>query len=256
MQLTQVFGRRRSAEGNWRPQPQDRVIASYPRSGNTWLRFMVAAMQRPDADVDFATVSVLTPDIHECGLRQLEATPSPRFVKTHEPWDSRYERGVYVVRDPRAVLVSLYRYMQKHRSLSTGTTISQFANRFLRGDVPYGRWDEHVAGWLHGPSGVLIVEYGDLRRRTADHLTSIAATLGLQVDEQRIERAMRQGDLTRMRQVEERDADHTPQLRHTRRDVPFVRAGRVEGWREEVPENVACAVVDQFGETMAEVGLR
>lgn len=255
MQRTQMFGRRRAAEGRWRPRPRDRVLASYPRSGNTWLRFMVAAMLRPDVEIDFATVAALAPDIHERRLAELKASVSPCIVKTHEPWSPRYDRGVYLVRDPRAVLASLFRYMVKHRSLSPGTTLSQFAPRFLDGDVAFGRWDDHVQGWLEGPGHVLVVEYGDLRDHTADRLRIIADALGLPADEARIARAMDQGELRRMQHVEERDVDRIPQLRDTRRDLSFVRGGRVEGWRDEVPRGVADAVVARFGETMALVGL-
>ncbi|NWI15880.1 ST2B1 Sulfotransferase, partial [Crypturellus soui] len=55
---------------------------------------------------------------------------------------------VYTVRDPRDVLVSLYHFARGFRPYGDPGDIGDFMERFLRGDVPFGSWFDHVRGWL------------------------------------------------------------------------------------------------------------
>ena len=42
----------------------------------------------------------------------------PRILKSHEHFDYRYKRMIYIVRDPRDVLISFYNYQITMRRLS------------------------------------------------------------------------------------------------------------------------------------------
>ena len=59
------------------------LIASYPRSGSTYLRFLLTNLLYPDQDHDINSVNKHIPTI-ESKEEVLQGISSPRFYKTHE----------------------------------------------------------------------------------------------------------------------------------------------------------------------------
>src|SRR5271169_1412716 len=82
-------------------RPDDTFIVSYPRSGNTWTRFLLANLLHPDVTVNFTTIEKLIPDVEAQSSRYMKRLPSPRVIKSHQYFDHRYRKVLYVVRDPR-----------------------------------------------------------------------------------------------------------------------------------------------------------
>src|SRR5690349_8047723 len=78
----------------------DRFLVSYPRSGNTWTRFLTANLLFPDREVSFLNIDHLIPDVLNVDRRTLAGIPRPRLIKSHEYFDPRYRRVIYIVRDP------------------------------------------------------------------------------------------------------------------------------------------------------------
>ncbi len=64
-------------------------IASYPRSGNTWLRFLIGNLlvERIERSIDVAT---LIPGIHRFVTGQHLHGPKRSFIKTHWAWRSDF----------------------------------------------------------------------------------------------------------------------------------------------------------------------
>src|SRR5881397_1861057 len=85
--------------------PDDVFIVSYPRSGNTWTRFLVGNLVYQDEPVTFANIESRIPEIYLFPDRVLRSLPRPRMLKSHECFDPRYQRVIYIVRDPRDVVV-------------------------------------------------------------------------------------------------------------------------------------------------------
>ena len=92
-------------------------VASYPKSGNTWLRFLLINLifGPRDSTADFET---LLPDIHE-GIDLAKFADRPRlFVKSHFrlaydiPCFRRTEAFIYLVRHPLDVMLSNFTYRQ------------------------------------------------------------------------------------------------------------------------------------------------
>ena len=42
--------------------PDDIFLVSYPKSGNTWTRFLIANLVYPEKNPDFSNINVLIPD--------------------------------------------------------------------------------------------------------------------------------------------------------------------------------------------------
>src|SRR6516165_33686 len=72
--------------------PGDVFVASYPRSGSTWLRFLLFETLTKN-EAGFDNVNRMLPDVgmHE-GATALLANKG-RLIKTHEPFRSEYRRA-------------------------------------------------------------------------------------------------------------------------------------------------------------------
>src|SRR5215813_414014 len=72
-------------------EPADTFIVSYPRSGNTWTRFLIANLLHPDKSISFANIETLIPDIRAVPRKRLRTVPRPGVIKSHEYFDLRYQ---------------------------------------------------------------------------------------------------------------------------------------------------------------------
>src|SRR2546423_8987477 len=81
-------------------RPSDVFVVSYPRSGSTWMRFMLANALRPEQETTFANVDELLPSIYLHPDRRLRPRSSPRILHSHEPFDPRYPPALDFARPP------------------------------------------------------------------------------------------------------------------------------------------------------------
>lgn len=99
-------------------RPDDIVIATYAKSGTTWVQQMIAQMMMgPDPDLEVADMSPwldLRVPPKEVKLPAVEAQAHRRFLKTHLPVDalvfSPEARYLYIGRDGRDVVWSLHNH--------------------------------------------------------------------------------------------------------------------------------------------------
>src|SRR5262250_812152 len=110
--LLWLLGRSRGGR-NFPVFPDDVFIVSYPKSGNTWTRFLIANLLYPEKHPDFSNINLVIPDPEALSKRTLAKLPRPRILKSHQYFDPRYLRIIYVVRDPRDVLLSQYHFHMK-----------------------------------------------------------------------------------------------------------------------------------------------
>src|ERR1700685_4202503 len=85
------------AERNFAVFPDDTFIVSYPRSGNTWTRFLIANLMHSETPVTFANIEHVIPDSTALSSRAMKRIRRPRLVKSHEYFDPRYSKVIYLV---------------------------------------------------------------------------------------------------------------------------------------------------------------
>jgi Sulfotransferase domain len=220
--------------------PDDTFLVSYPKSGNTWTRFLIANLAYPEKHPDFSNINELTPDPEALSKRHLASMPRPRILKSHQYFDPRIPRVIYVVRDARDVALSQYHFQRKRRVIEDDYPIGKFVTRFLAGETtPYGSWGENVASWLvtrYGHQGFLLLRYEDMVADTPTELAKVAAFLGIPADPSRIAHAVAQSSSDKMRELESTQFRLWSGTRETRRDLPFVRSAKAGGWKSGLPE--------------------
>jgi len=245
---------------NFAVYPDDTFVVSYPRSGNTWTRFLIANLVHPDEEVSFANIEKLIPDTSSQSNRTLKATPRPRIIKTHEYFDHRYPKTIYIVRDPRDVALSYYDFQRKYMQIDDAYPLEQYVDDFVNGkliSIGWGTWGENVASWMYTRgkrSHFLLIRYEDMMKDTESELARIADFLDLPTDPKRLRHAIEQSSADRMRSLEKLEEDKWVATRNRRKDIPFVRVAKSGGWRTALPATCVQQIENAWGDLMTTLG--
>lgn len=218
----------------------DVFIVSFPKSGNTWTRFLIANLLHPQEQVDFGNIDRLIPESEDTTRNELKRLPHPRIMKSHEYFDPRFRKVIYIVRDPRDVAVSQFHFYRKRQRTTDDYPIEKFVTRFVAGDTSdYGSWGDNVASWLvsrQNSSAFLLLRYEDMVAHTVLELTRVAEFLGVSASPERLAQAVERSSAEQMRKLEGKNATASV-TKNTRQDIPFVRAAGSGGWRQSLPES-------------------
>lgn len=155
---------------------QDRVaLASFPRSGNTWLRFVLEA-----------ATGELTGNASEQTARVLPRGKDGIVIKTHRRDAHRYTRAIHLVRNPFDVVDSFYDWRV---SLGwRGRRGEESWDDFLRRIVPL--WALHTRHWLDSSTPTVLVRYEDCLQEPAQQFDSILRWLNRPVTADKLRSAI------------------------------------------------------------------
>jgi Sulfotransferase domain len=236
---------------------RDAWLASYPKSGNTWIKFMLAHLLG-GREADFDSDSTVIADVgsHRATPRVLPG--GGRLIKTHEPYSGPlkhfYRRGIYLIRDGRDVAVSYY-YTLIRRGLYEGE-FGPFLKLFLGGGVDgYGPWHLHVDSWLssrlRGDGSLLVLKYEDLLKEPVEGVSAAMDFLGAPIEPGQAEETIERYSAERMRERERRSRFHESKKR---KDIMFVRTAGPGDWArtftpedEELFERVTDGLLERLG---------
>ena len=230
--------------------PADVFLASYPRSGNTWLRFQLVEILA-GRSAEFDNVNRLIPEMGIHGKTPALLPGGGRLIKTHEPYRSNYKRAIYVYRDLRDCMLSMYSRETELRLIHMD--LETFLPLFLRGTASgFGSWQDHVNSWLSCPlpkrGDMCVIRFEELRKNPADALAEITDFLGVRVDRGVIEAAVANNTLDRMKEKEKRSVNLP---KSNTEEGRFVRKGSIGGWRARLTED-QIRLVDQYAGPLLE----
>jgi len=245
--------------------PDDVYLTSYPRSGNTWTRFLLGNLLHPDDPATFVNIESRVAEIYFNFDHVLRRLPRPRLLKSHEAFIPGYPRVIYIVRDPRDVAVSFYHHNVKWRNIPDGYPIDEFIPRFMAAefDPGSGSWADNVKSWIRmreGSRHFLLLRYEELKQDTPRELCRVADFLreagfaGIDASPEKLAQAAERSSPERMRALEKEQAAQYRQLRETRLDKPFVRSAKSGGWRSALSEASVALIEGAWGELMEELG--
>jgi hypothetical protein len=245
--------------------PDDVYLTSYPRSGNTWTRFLVANLLNPEDPATFGNIESRVAEIYFNYDHVLRSLPRPRLLKSHEPFNPRYPKIIYIVRDPRDVAVSFYHHNVKWRNISDDYPIDDFIPGFVAGqfDPWSGSWGDNVKSWIsmrQGGGNFLLLRYEDLKQNTLPELVRVAEFLkeagfsGIATSADELARAIDRSSPERMRALEKEQTRQHVQLKKTRQDKPFIRTATSGGWRSALSETSVGLIEGAWGDLMENLG--
>ena len=265
-------------------------LASYPKSGNTWLRAFLANLianrpapvplaelpsygrleaepelysriaERPSTELDFAELCALRPQVHAAIAAAATKTV---FVKTHSMASAidgvplltpQVSAGsIYVVRNPLDVAIS----MSHHFGIDQDAAIDYLNNENSATENSemfvsefLGSWSQHVKSWADLESERILI------LRYEDLLEKPAKWFGKVArmvgteDRARIERAIRHSDFRALAEMEKRDGFVEVPIKGKR----FFRAGRSNQWLEKLSREQVARIIKAHREQMQRFG--
>jgi len=241
--------------------PDDIYLVSYPKSGNTWIRFLVANLVYPEKNPDFSNIDNLVPDPEGMSKRDLDRAPRPRILKSHLSFDPRFPKVLYVVRDPRDVVLSYYHFDLKRMAIPNGYPLQEYVTRFVDGQLPdhdprYGTWYENVASWYYArvdDPRFLFISYESVLSQSLGEIGRIANFLGVPADTERLTFAINQSSAQRMRELEKKQGHLWGATRETQLDKPFVRSAKAGGWKAGLAETAVAEIECKWGALLREM---
>jgi estrone sulfotransferase len=204
----------------------DLFVVSYPRSGNTWMRFLFANLLAPHETITFRNIENYVPDIHKSASAVME-WQGRRYIKSHHPHYDSYPRFIYLYRDGRDALVSYYHYVTAKKVFAGSFddfVFSPLASKF-------GSWREHVTSAVDfaasHPDRVLLLQYERMLSQSRESATQAAVFAGLDIDKTNLDSAVAKSSFNQLRSIEKEFGGE----KIDNREVTFFRRGEVGQWR-------------------------
>lgn len=252
------------------------LIVSYPKSGNTWVRFLLASyLLGPITRSDMVEERI--PYLEQKTDAAAVLAQKPPLAKTHElhgnwlPMFEHIERFVYIIRNPKDVLLSNlnFRKLVATKEVAAHLTDAGYAEHFIQhgGEFEwitfgYGTLEENIASWLDKPPYPhLLIRYEDMKADTAPAFRKILDFLSIPVDEQRLQQAIKAStfDQVKALEVREKFAGKSPKLfsagkTRQNRSVNFMNQGKVRGSLAHISPALDKAFDERFAGLMARLG--
>jgi len=256
-------------------------IASYPKSGNTWVRFLLLNLLYGKQESS-ERLDKLVPDIHKRGFIVPPPGSSLTYVKSHlkmsasMPFLERTAGFIYVVRNPIDVMLSNLNYVYlTYRTPDNPEIREDVKNDYIaqfighRGDPRWlkqgmGSWDGHVESWCANPHQLpgFFVRYEDMLEDTLSEMRRLCDFLGLEKTDAEIQEAVNQSTFSRMRSIEQRELENKvegfffSEYRKQRSDTPdrFMNSGKSGEGSRRLSHDQRNAVLSLFHPMLTKLG--
>ena len=236
------------------PQSGDIFVASYPKSGTTWLQYIVHLLIRHEPIAVPESLTDCFPHLEEVGAAAVERCPSPRLIKTHLTRErtpfSPAARYLVIARNPFDCVVSFFHHTRgfpRHYEFAEGLFADYF-NCFLAGEVDFGDYFDHLLSWLavRERENVLFLTYESLRLSQREQIQRVAAFLGGRAPASiaaasDLDRLIEEASIDSMRRDPQRWSSRRPDWAPA-----FIRSGRVGDWQTLITPGQARALLAKF----------
>lgn len=265
-------------------------LASYPKSGNTWVRVILACLRaggrapdlaesaqlgRNSAELDWleSILDVPTEDMVPAehvamraeAYRILAGTAQfPLCLKVHDAYDAELFPAevtagtILVVRDPRDVAPSWADHMNvsvdvaiERMNLPDFTLSRTEQEHRLQARQRLGTWSANVLSWLDAaPGPKLLLRYEDMLADPAGAVFKVAEFVGLPASPDLVAATVQASSFDSLRAAEA-VTGFAERMEHQNR---FFRQGQAGAWRNTLSSDQAALLWAAHGPTMSRLG--
>ncbi|XP_003747494.1 sulfotransferase 6B1 [Galendromus occidentalis] len=139
----------------FKPLEKDIYVGSFPRAGGSWVQYIIWSLLKGTdkplptlkemRSLYFPCIEQVDPDVVD---RHLTKRDEGRLIHHHLPKafvPSEVQKNIYILRNPYDVCVSYYHHLKVNGKYDAA--FSDFFECFIRGEVPFGDYFDHIAGW-------------------------------------------------------------------------------------------------------------
>ncbi|XP_071775629.2 sulfotransferase family 5A, member 1 [Centroberyx gerrardi] len=226
-------------------QDTDILIATYPKSGTTWMQEIVTLICSKGDPHLSQTVPNWTraPWLEQFySAAVLEASSrGPRVITTHLPQhllgpalQGSKAKVIYVSRNPKDVIVSYYHFHKMAKFLPEPGSFQDFLNRFLEGTSQYGSWFDHVKGWTGQTAtmnNLLHITYEEMSLDLGSAIERVSSFLQCPLLEEEVGNCLKHCSFSNMR--DNRMVNYTliPEEIMDHNRGSFMRKGKIGDWK-------------------------
>ena len=271
-------------------------LSSYPKSGNTYIRsFLSAYFFTNNGVFDFELLKFIEqfPDRQFFNgfinskeeaskkwlpiQREIIKSKKIRFLKTHSAYGSLNNNpftssevtigGIYIVRDPRNVLLSL----MNHFSLDEEGALEMLCdqNRGIKSeDNNYATysflstWSNHLKSWSNIKSfKTILIKYEDLennREKILNKLVKFTNDLlknNKGIDHQKFNRALETTNFEKLKKNENKEGFSEAMFSKKKNEkIPFFNMGFKSDWKKNLNKSTVKKIEEKFRKEMMDIG--
>ena len=231
---------------------QDVWLCSFPKSGNTYFRFVVAnyinIFCKRYSYIDFYNLGEVMPEKGKSNLQEEWKFSNifPRIIKTHEFY-SVSEKGksvVYLVRDPRDVMVSYFYYVKNRLKNSFEGELEEFVHS---DDFGMRALNAHAEGWIKNAD--YIIKYEELMCDSLSVFSKLFSYLNVAFSEAILKESISLSSPARMKFIERKFSRPNHSL-NFKKDFRFVRDARVYQWKDSLSKKLANEIYSMSSELL------
>lgn len=232
------------------PRPDDLWIVEFPKSGITWMSFIIAntmsLMRNDKGNVNMFNFHDYVQSIHMGrSLGEPVLWPYYRVITSHSRVNRKYNKVLYLIRDPRNVMLSYY-----NMTIGLGWWKGSFGEFIRHKRLGIRSWFDHVHGWMCKSkhfNKMYYLKYEDLRANTKKSVTDIYDFLGLYVNDVVIEEAIERSSLSNMKKLEKKQEEmdlRKKTEKFNNGNYKFVGRGSIEGKKNDFSDSDYDYIVD------------
>ncbi|KAM9425777.1 cytosolic sulfotransferase 2-like [Pholidichthys leucotaenia] len=226
-------------------RPDDIVIATYPKSGTTWVSYILDLLYFGDAHSS-VPINFRVPFFELCiplqpsGTDLVDQLPTmPRLIKTHLPiqfvpksfWEQN-SKIIYVARNPKDTAVSYFHFDCMHELQPDPGDWCSFLQDFMEGKRAYGSWYDHVNGWWEKKktyTNLHYMFYEDMIEDCGQEIDHLCSFLGLSPSAEEKEEIMAKATFHNMKS---NSMTNYTWIKHLNQKCSsFMRKGKVGDWK-------------------------
>jgi len=234
----------------------DAFIVSYPKSGTTWLSFLVANyINNNKSPVHFKNLPDFCPEYETETSGRIRKPGESIVFKSHSPFNPGFNRVIYLVRDGRDVAVSYYFYHLKYSMIDQKTSFPDFFEKFNTGKIEYGLWNNHVNSWLSNkPAQFLLVKYEDLLQNAEEEFSKVISFINLPVEKERILAAISASKFEELASIEKKQINEIPKIASSDTNISFIRKGIMGDYMNYFDKDMETKFWNTQGDAMKKLG--
>lgn len=178
---------------------EDVVIASFPKSGRNWVRFLLANTAVAAGDHDIEINFINSREWISTTLPKAPPTDGfPRFVASHGIHGGERTRVIYILRHPADVMESNFEY----RTNRWNESYESFSTFIHREDHGIPSWKRHVESWEDVVD--VLVTFENLKADPKRELERMLTLVERDISDDELEWAVEQSSFENMSRVEEK----------------------------------------------------
>ncbi|XP_067133685.1 sulfotransferase ssu-1-like [Centruroides vittatus] len=244
---------------SFKPRANDIIIAGYPKSGTTWLQYII--WEIISRKKTFPNVNEMrwkeVPQLEMAGTEELEKVKSSRLLKVNLPFNlTPYHPSVkyiYVIRNPWDCCISAFNYYKQIDECFSDGTFEDYFGYFIKGETTHGDYFEHLLSWYSRwkDPNVLFLTYEEMKRDIRNVVLKIAAFVGKEYQQAlNKDNELLEDILCRLhfRYMKENCPFYLSTDSETK--INFFHTGRVGQWKEYFTEDQNAILKNKFIEKL------